>query len=277
MIKNILLDFAGVIMNLNMERDTKSLLAAGLPDWEGCMKNIQLKNVLLSYLNGLMTWEDFLPAIKPFCKADVTEQEIFDAMHDVLDDVPASRVEWILSLREKYKVYLLSNISEDSWTICKERFEASGHTLEECFDKVFLSYELRLAKPDKRIYQAVENATGLVPIETLYYDDSIENIDAGHHRGYRCIHVIMNNLEHSRKCIPTIKHGKVSNQDIYYNIYLYDDGIVTGSTLHSSFNIAPSYEEYLQMDIKRLEQMIAKEEQEGAERTYEMYGSSGGR
>lgn len=277
MIKNILLDFAGVIMNLNMKRDTESLLAAGLPDWKGCMENIPLRNVLLSYLNGLMTWEDFLPAIKPFCKADVTDKEIFDAMHDVLDDVPASRVEWILSLRKNYKVYLLSNISEDSWAICKERFEASGHTLEECFDNVFLSYEMQLAKPDERIYKAVEEVTGLVPIETLYYDDSAENIEAGHRLGYRCVQVIMNNLEHSRKCIPTIKKGKVSNQEIYYSIYLHDDGRVTCSTLNSYFNIAKSYEEYIRMDIGNLEKRIAKEEHEAAAKTYEMYGPSGGR
>lgn len=277
MVKNILFDFAGVIMNLNIKRDTKCLLAAGLPDWYGCMSNKPLRDVLLQYLNGLMTWKDFIPAIKPFCKENVTEEELYDAMNGVLDDVPPSRVEWILSLKEKHKVYLLSNISEESWRICKERFEASGHTLEECFDKVFLSYEMQLAKPDERIYEEVERVTGLVPIETLYYDDTAENIEAGERRGYRCINVIMNQLEHSRKCIPTIKHGKIESLDIGYNIYIHEDGRITGSTLNSSFAIARSYEEYLRMDVKRLEQMIAEKEQEGAKKTYDMYGSSMGR
>jgi len=198
MIKNILIDFAGVIMNLDLERDTRSLNAAGLPDWKGCMADIPLREVLLRYLNGLMPWEDFVPAIKPFCKDNVSEMELYDAMNDVLGDVPAERVEWLLQLREKYNVYLLSNICRESWAICRQRFEASGHTLDECFDRVFLSYEMQLAKPDERIFLEVEKATGLVPVETLYYDDTRENIDAGHRRGYRCISVIMNQLEHSR-------------------------------------------------------------------------------
>ncbi len=277
MIKNILFDFAGVIMNLNLERDTKSLLAVGLPDWKGCMADAELRNVLLQYLNGLMTWNDFVPAIKPFCKEDVTEEKLYDAMNDVLDDVPPSRVDWILSLKRKYKVYLLSNISKESWKICKERFEASGHTLEECFDEVFLSYEMQLAKPDDSIYKAVEKATGLVPIETLYYDDTAENIEAGERLGYRCISVIMNQLEHSRKCIPTIKHGKIDALDIHYNIYIHEDGRITGSTLNSSFSIAKSYEDYLRMDVDCLEQMIAQKEQEGAKNMYDLYGSSMGR
>lgn len=205
-------------MNLNLDRDTKSLNAAGLPDWKGCLANVPLRDVLLEYLNGLMPWEDFIPAIKPFCKENVTEEELYNAMNDVLDDVPKERVEWILSLKEKYNVYLLSNICKESWVICKERFEASGHTLEECFDKVFLSYEMQLAKPDERIYSEVEKETGLVPIETLYYDDTTENIEAALHRGYRCTHVIMNQLEHSRKCIPTIKNGYIEGQDIHYTI-----------------------------------------------------------
>ncbi|MCQ2244821.1 MAG: HAD-IA family hydrolase [Bacteroidaceae bacterium] len=188
-------------MNMNLERDTKSLLAVGLPDWKGCMADIPLRNVLLQYLDGLMTWEDFLPAIKPFCKENVTEKELYNAMNDVLDDVPVSRVEWILSLKKKYKVYLLSNICKESWAICKERFEASGHTLEECFDGVFLSYEMKLAKPDARIYKVVEENTGFIPTETLYYDDTIENIKAAEELGYQCIHVSMNRLEHCLNCV----------------------------------------------------------------------------
>lgn len=195
MIKNILLDLAGVILNLDIKRDTKSLVTAGLPDWAGCLANEPLKKVLLEHLNGLMSWEDFKIAILPYCKEGVTEEELFAAMHDVLGDIPVSRLEWIISLRAKYNVYLLSNISELSWKICLERFDAAGHKPDECFDRMFLSYEMQLAKPDERIYKAVEEVTGLIPTETIYLDDTRENIEAANLLGYNSILVPMNKLE----------------------------------------------------------------------------------
>ena len=36
MIKNIIFDLAGVILNLDIERDTKALNQVGLPDFMGC-------------------------------------------------------------------------------------------------------------------------------------------------------------------------------------------------------------------------------------------------
>jgi len=194
MIKNIIFDFAGVIMNLDIERDTKSLLKAGLPDWMGCLSNKELRHVLLEFLNGLMPWEEFLRAIKPFCKADVTEEEIYNAMHDVLDDVPASRMAWIKSLGKDYNIYLLSNISDTSWAICLERIAETGYILDECFDKVFLSYEMQLAKPDRRIYEEVIKATGIKPEETIYFDDTRENVEAGSALGINSILVKMNHI-----------------------------------------------------------------------------------
>lgn len=195
--KNIILDLAGVILNLNLERDTHSLAAAGLPDWSLCMHTPQLRETLLDFLNGLTSWNEFRPAIRPFCKENLTEQELYNAMYDVLDTVPSSRIDWILELKKNYRVFLFSNINAESWRIAKRRFEASGHTVEECFDKVFLSYEMQLAKPDPRIYQTLLSETGILPEETVYLDDTQENVAMGSSFCLKSYCVEMNHLEKS--------------------------------------------------------------------------------
>ena len=195
MIKNILFDLAGVILNLNLERDTQALLSVGLPDFAGCLKNPAIVNALLPYLNGLCTEEEFLRAARPFCREDATDEEILWAMDAVLDDIPQSRIEMLLELRKKYRVFLLSNLYEKAWAHTIRQFEKNGHEPDDCFDHIFLSYEMNLAKPDPRIYEQVFQETGINPDETVYFDDSRENVEAGLALGMKAVLVEMNHLE----------------------------------------------------------------------------------
>jgi len=195
MIKNIIFDLAGVIMNLNLERDTKALNAAGLPDFIGCLANKAIRVPCLAYLNGLIPKTEFITAIRPQCKPDVTDQEIDWAMNAVLDDIPLSRLKMLVDLRQKYKVYLLSNIYDDAWNHAVREIESKGYKLDQCFDELFLSHIMQLAKPDHRIFQAVIDATGLRPEETIYYDDTRENIEAARRMGFISVLVPMNKLE----------------------------------------------------------------------------------
>jgi putative hydrolase of the HAD superfamily len=43
---------------------------------------------------------------------------------------------------------------------------------------MFLSFEMKMAKPDTRIFEAMLNDANLVPEETLFIDDSAANCHA---------------------------------------------------------------------------------------------------
>ena len=88
--KNYIFDLAGVIINLDIERDTKALNYIGLPDFEGCLKQPEISVPTLAYLNGLMLEQEYCDTIRPVCRQDVTDEEILWAMDDVLDTIPSS-------------------------------------------------------------------------------------------------------------------------------------------------------------------------------------------
>lgn len=201
MIKNIIFDLAGVVLNLNLERDTRELNNVGLPDFEGCLKNPGIMSALVPYINGLSSPEEFLKAIRPYCSEDVKDEDIFWSMDAVLDDIPRERLEMLVELRKHYKVYLLSNLYPSAWAHTLKQFEKNGFTTEQCFDKIFLSYEMQLAKPDPRIFQQVFDETGIDPDETVYFDDTRENIVAGNAMGLHSYLVEMNQLE---KCCEVL-------------------------------------------------------------------------
>lgn len=85
-------------------------------------------------------------------------------------------------LKASHELYLVSNTPLG---LVEFLFAQSG--LDECFDGLFLSNQLHLAKPDPRFFEEVEKR---IPEEQrgdiCYFDDNPENIDAGKKRGYSC-------------------------------------------------------------------------------------------
>ena len=144
---NYIFDLAGVIINLDLERDTKALNYIGLPDFEGCIRQPEIAVPTLSYLNGLMSEQDYCDTIRPLCREGITDEDILWAMDDVLDTIPKSRIQMLLELRKHHKVYLLSNIYDRGWKIAKNAFRKHGVEPEDCFDQLFLSTSYSLPNP----------------------------------------------------------------------------------------------------------------------------------
>lgn len=195
MIKNIIFDLAGVVLNLNLERDTAALKHVGLPMFHDFPNHPEILHPCMSYLNGLCTKDEFLGAIRPYCKSGVTDEDILWSMDAVLDDIPLDRIKRIIELKKHYNIYLLSNIYDTAWAYAVKEITSKGFSVEDLFHHTFLSYEMQLAKPDERIYKEVIRTTGIIPSETVYFDDSKENIIAGNKIGFKSVLVPMNQLE----------------------------------------------------------------------------------
>ena len=193
--KSIIFDLVGVVLNINIERDTEALHSVGLPDYSGCLANEAIRKPMEAYLNGLIPIPEFLKGIRPFCNPGVTDHEILWSMDAVLDDIPLSRIEKILSLRERYRIFLLSNLYDTAWAYTQKQFEKIGYSPSDCFEKVFLSQELGMAKPDPRIFRHVVAKTGIDASETYFFDDTECNVSSARALGFHSVLVPMNHVE----------------------------------------------------------------------------------
>ena len=93
-------------------------------------------------------------------------------------------------LQKNYKVYLLSNTNIiHFWHYTKEFFENYNIQMIDLFDKLFLSYEIGLHKPDTSIYSYVIEDLGIEPSKTVFIDDSLANIESAAGLGINIIHI----------------------------------------------------------------------------------------
>ncbi len=87
-------------------------------------------------------------------------------------------------LKQKYKLYGLTNWSAETFPIALERF-----SFFKLFDGIVVSGEEKLVKPDEKIFSVIVQRYHLHPESTLFIDDNPDNIDTAKRMGFSTIHV----------------------------------------------------------------------------------------
>jgi 2-haloacid dehalogenase len=82
----------------------------------------------------------------------------------------------------RHKIYALSNWSAETFPHAFRRFGFFKH-----FDKIVLSGEEKLIKPDPRFYKVLESKHMVVPSRAVFIDDVQKNIDAAKALGFQTI------------------------------------------------------------------------------------------
>jgi putative hydrolase of the HAD superfamily len=78
-------------------------------------------------------------------------------------------MELLEGLRRRHQLACLSNNNPLHWHVVRDKFR-----LEQLFHRCYLSYQLGLMKPDRRIYEHVLADQRLPPDRVLFIDDSPE-------------------------------------------------------------------------------------------------------
>jgi glucose-1-phosphatase len=99
------------------------------------------------------------------------------------DDLDAGLIEFIRSLRQNYRIGLLSN----AWTGTREALTKRFSFLD-AFDVTIFSAEVGLKKPDPKIYHLVLRELEVEPREAVFVDDFEENITAARALGIHGVH-----------------------------------------------------------------------------------------
>lgn len=203
-IRTIIFDLGGVIADLKTKEAFIGFAQKGVPvpdeicnskgPLNGAASDVPLLEMVHRMDNGDITGDEFLNTILGMCHEGTTYEELLHLYNDLIV-VPRHRLEWLRELRKTHKVFLLSNIGDLHWekfqALCREH----GIPVEECFDRMYLSYKLRMTKPDACIFEHVINDSGIDPGEALYIDDAPSNIKAGTEAGLQTFHIEGNTLD----------------------------------------------------------------------------------
>lgn len=195
-IKNIIFDLGGVLLDLDVNRCMERLEGIGLHGVRQWMTGTNEKGFFKEYECGMLTTVQFRNRIREEVGRELPDAEIDQIWNSMLKDIPDYKFELLLKLQKNYKLYLLSNTNDLHWEYCTDKFAYKGMSMLDCFTRVFLSFQMRLAKPDAEIFQTVLKEAGVKAEETLFVDDSKDNCQAASLLGIKVFHYVPgDNLE----------------------------------------------------------------------------------
>ena len=107
----------------------------------------------------------------------------FERFDEMMAGPIAGSVELLGELRDRdVPIYALSNWSAETFPFARKRFE-----FLRWFRAIFLSGDVRLVKPDPRIFQRFCESVALAPEQIIYIDDLQHNVEAAGRMGMHAI------------------------------------------------------------------------------------------
>ncbi len=189
MIKNLVFDFGGVVLDINWQAAVEAFAALGLPGAEQAIDRYKQKGLFLDLEEGRADASAFTAKLSEMAGRNLSYEEVETAWRAFFYEPPKARLELLEKLKCSHRMFLLSNTNPFvmGWA-CSERFTSAGKPLDHYFDAMFRSYELGKSKPSKEIFQIMIDAAPLDPAETLFIDDGRENIECAAALGFKTLH-----------------------------------------------------------------------------------------
>ena len=191
MIKNIIFDIGGVMFDDSTQNISNILNR----DASELCKKVYGKSSIDCVL-GNQEVSDYIESFKNDSDYEIIKYILGKDNLHISYPLMKDNFDYISKLKDKgYNLYILSNISRESYEYVKNTID-----IDKVFKGGIYSYQEKLIKPDRQIYELIVNKYNLNKDETLFFDDKQKNVDAACDFGiksvlFRTIEDIENNLK----------------------------------------------------------------------------------
>jgi putative hydrolase of the HAD superfamily len=174
----VILDFGGVLMNIDYFASSRAFEALGLFSNNVSYSQQSQTRLFDDLETGLISPDEFRNEIKLISENPISDEQIDAAWNAMILDFPKSRIAFLKRLKTALPLYLLSNTNAIHHACFSEKIKTEYHiALESLFDKTFYSHQIGMRKPNADIFEYVVSAQGLNPSRTLFIDDSIQHVE----------------------------------------------------------------------------------------------------
>jgi putative hydrolase of the HAD superfamily len=202
MLKNLIFDLGGVLLDIEFKRTYEAFRDLGINNAYDPSNNPDILELFMSLEKGMYSVEGFHKRFRVMTGFDGCNHDLDHALNAMIIGYKRERIERVQELSLKYNTYILSNTNaihceHYNWVLFKE-FEIKN--LNRIVKKAYYSHELGVRKPDPEIYEKMISDSGMKAKESLFFDDRQENLDTARDLGFEVMlvderHTILEALE----------------------------------------------------------------------------------
>lgn len=187
-LKNIIFDLGGVLINIDYHKTAQAFKDLGFYNFNEMYSQFTADQLFADLETGKISNNDFYDRLTKEAKTTISREQIADAWNKMLLTWRIKSLVYVAKLGEKYKLYLLSNtnaIHLEAFNEILKNETGMSEGIDNLFAKAYYSHKVNLRKPNDDIFNFVAKDADLLPEETLFIDDSENNIATAKKLGFK--------------------------------------------------------------------------------------------
>lgn len=190
-IQNIIFDLGGVLLNLDMQKTEDAFVQMGVKNFKELFALGHAASFFKEYEAGLISDDEFIVALQGLAGIQHERTTVINGWNAMLCDFPTERIELLMQLKKKYRLFLFSNTNAIHLTAFQQTYSDTfnGNLLDNLFEKAYYSHDINLRKPDVKAFEYVLQDSKLVPHQTLFIDDALVNVEGARAAGIQGYHL----------------------------------------------------------------------------------------
>lgn len=190
-INTLIFDLGGVIIDLHIDRTIAEFGRLSNRPGDEIEHSYGKPEFFNEFEKGLINPAEYRANLREYLKSTASDNDLDTAWNAMLGKINPLRIEKLQELKKSHQLILLSNTNAIHVPVFTGILKnTSGiSSLSALFDKVYFSHEINLRKPDEEIFQFVIDENSLHPAETLFLDDTLENLKGAQNLGINTMRV----------------------------------------------------------------------------------------
>lgn len=180
-------DFGGVLLHLDFNRcfDAFHRLGGETPK-EILFKSPEFVHLMRNLETGQIEGEDFFNGLRDLLHIRADNTQIRSAWNTIIGTIPEYKLKVLREIRRHHRLYMVSNTNAPHFDYTRQiLFREDGLTVDDYFDKLYLSHEIHAVKPEAEFYLKILNDSGENPSRSIFLDDLPTNIQGAEKAGFK--------------------------------------------------------------------------------------------
>jgi len=182
-IKALLFDLGGVVLTVDFGKVFRSWAQLSPLDEAQISSRFKIDEPYEQHERGLIDASVFFEHQRRALQLTGSDDELARGWNAIFETEITQSIEAIDTVRSRLPVYGFSNTNRTHQLYWEKHFPRVHAT----FEKMYVSSEIGLRKPDAEAFHYILNDISVQPDELLFFDDSIENIEGASKLGIQTV------------------------------------------------------------------------------------------
>jgi glucose-1-phosphatase len=194
MVKNIIFDLGGVLLNIDFKKTSDAFTALGVQNFDQYFTQYHSNPLFKQLETGAVIDSSFYDTVRTAATITADNDSIDTAWNAMLLDFPPARIDRLKELSEKYRLFLFSNTNAIHHRAFIHQFYTQfGFNFDTLFEKAYYSHLIGYRKPDIEAFEYVIKQSDVKAEETVFIDDTLPNVESAAKAGLQTIYITNEN------------------------------------------------------------------------------------